>query len=79
MKINFKHLFDWTVEEVEGPAEMQPLNYKGVIVSYAVITVYKHHGACLTYFTSMHSAEEYVRAERKKMQKKAAQKLSRGK
>lgn len=48
MKLNWKKLFDWSIDCVGGPAEVY--NKNGSVRGYKVIVKYVHHGSNELFF-----------------------------
>ena len=48
MKLNWKKLFDWSIDCVGGPAEVY--NKNGSVRGYKVIVRYVHHGSNELFF-----------------------------
>ena len=48
MKINWKKLFDWSIDSVGGPAETYDKN--GRVRGYKVVVRYVHHGSNELFF-----------------------------
>ncbi len=48
MKLNWKKLFDWSIDCVGGPAEVY--NKNGSVRGYRVIVKYVHHGSDELFF-----------------------------
>ena len=48
MKLDWKHLFDWTIDSVGGPA--QSFKSNGQTAGYTLMVRYKYHGTDKYYF-----------------------------
>lgn len=48
MKIDWKHLFNWNIDVVGGPAAVYGRD--GRVAGYKVIVKYKHHGSDTLFF-----------------------------